>query len=232
MVPVQRIELPTFGLQNRCSTAELNRRIEAIGGSKVSRPLVRSSAARISDLVAKGQNLKNRFDRSRMEKAAFPAAFSERDSRTALLAEMPPAVLAAEQGAGDADKPVAAGVILAAERIGGNRRRRADRTADDAGRDIGGPEAAVVVSAIVAVLPGAIPIGLIADRPDAGSCRCRDFPVPGSGNWRLDSTARSSRDCRRLPAPRRGLRARTQGSLQWREFRIWSLVDSISGCQR
>ena len=31
MVPVERIELPTFGLQNRCSTAELNRRIEAIG---------------------------------------------------------------------------------------------------------------------------------------------------------------------------------------------------------
>jgi hypothetical protein len=29
-VPVERIELPTFGLQNRCSTAELNRRIEAI----------------------------------------------------------------------------------------------------------------------------------------------------------------------------------------------------------
>jgi hypothetical protein len=29
MVPVERIELPTFGLQNRCSTAELNRRIEA-----------------------------------------------------------------------------------------------------------------------------------------------------------------------------------------------------------
>jgi hypothetical protein len=33
--------------------------------------LVRSSAARISDLIAKGQNLKNRFHRSRMETAAF-----------------------------------------------------------------------------------------------------------------------------------------------------------------
>ena len=34
VVPVERIELPTFGLQNRCSTAELNRRIESgsIGG--------------------------------------------------------------------------------------------------------------------------------------------------------------------------------------------------------
>jgi hypothetical protein len=31
MVPVERIELPTFGLQNRCSTAELNRqRLEAM----------------------------------------------------------------------------------------------------------------------------------------------------------------------------------------------------------
>ena len=28
LVPVERIELPTFGLQNRCSTAELNRRLE------------------------------------------------------------------------------------------------------------------------------------------------------------------------------------------------------------
>jgi hypothetical protein len=27
LVPVERIELPTFGLQNRCSTAELNRQI-------------------------------------------------------------------------------------------------------------------------------------------------------------------------------------------------------------
>src|SRR5882757_7291965 len=29
VVPVERIELPTFGLQNRCSTAELNRPIES-----------------------------------------------------------------------------------------------------------------------------------------------------------------------------------------------------------
>ena len=39
MVPVERIELPTFGLQNRCSTAELNRHpidcicLFAMGGS-------------------------------------------------------------------------------------------------------------------------------------------------------------------------------------------------------
>jgi hypothetical protein len=42
-VPVERIELPTFGLQNRCSTAELNRRM-------------RGRAARISDLKGKDQN--------------------------------------------------------------------------------------------------------------------------------------------------------------------------------
>jgi hypothetical protein len=39
MVPVERIELPTFGLQNRCSTAELNRRIEAIGARRKCPPL-------------------------------------------------------------------------------------------------------------------------------------------------------------------------------------------------
>jgi hypothetical protein len=30
LVPVERIELPTFGLQNRCSTAELNRQKEQL----------------------------------------------------------------------------------------------------------------------------------------------------------------------------------------------------------
>jgi hypothetical protein len=32
MVPVERIELPTNGLQNRCSTAELNRRASLFNG--------------------------------------------------------------------------------------------------------------------------------------------------------------------------------------------------------
>jgi hypothetical protein len=32
MVPVERIELPTFGLQNRCSTAELNRPTKPLDG--------------------------------------------------------------------------------------------------------------------------------------------------------------------------------------------------------
>jgi hypothetical protein len=32
-VPVERIELPTFGLQNRCSTAELYRRPQPSGTS-------------------------------------------------------------------------------------------------------------------------------------------------------------------------------------------------------
>jgi hypothetical protein len=37
LVPVERIELPTFGLQNRCSTAELNRlkAIDRIGVGKL-----------------------------------------------------------------------------------------------------------------------------------------------------------------------------------------------------
>jgi hypothetical protein len=39
VVPVERIELPTFGLQNRCSTAELNRlkAIDWIGVSTAGR---------------------------------------------------------------------------------------------------------------------------------------------------------------------------------------------------
>jgi hypothetical protein len=72
---------------------------------------------------------------------------------------MPPAVLAAEPGAGDADKTVAAGV--SSPPIGsGDGSRRADRAADDAGRDIAGQKP-LLSSAVVAVLPGAIPIGLI-----------------------------------------------------------------------
>ena len=40
LVPVERIELPTFGLQNRCSTAELNRRIERISRNADEVPLI------------------------------------------------------------------------------------------------------------------------------------------------------------------------------------------------
>ena len=32
MVPAERIELPTFGLQNRCTTAVLRRHLAQIGG--------------------------------------------------------------------------------------------------------------------------------------------------------------------------------------------------------
>jgi hypothetical protein len=35
MVPVERIELPTNGLQNRCSTAELNRRASLFNGENL-----------------------------------------------------------------------------------------------------------------------------------------------------------------------------------------------------
>ena len=41
-MPVERIELPTFGLQNRCSTAELNRRIVLL--QKLKLPLLRTLA--------------------------------------------------------------------------------------------------------------------------------------------------------------------------------------------
>jgi hypothetical protein len=74
---------------------------------------------------------------------------------------MPPTILAAEPGAGDTDKTVAAGVFLAADRGGGNGSRRADCAADAAGRHIAGPEAAVIVEAVVAIAPGAVLIGLI-----------------------------------------------------------------------
>jgi hypothetical protein len=57
LVPVERIELPTFGLQNRCSTAELNRQIEgASWRAKSATDSADVSAGRISDLPAKGQN--------------------------------------------------------------------------------------------------------------------------------------------------------------------------------
>jgi hypothetical protein len=56
LVPVERIELPTFGLQNRCSTAELNRRMEGIGGGQTSVDSADVSAGRIPDLPVKGQN--------------------------------------------------------------------------------------------------------------------------------------------------------------------------------
>jgi hypothetical protein len=43
MVPVERIELPTFGLQNRCSTAELNRltAIDPIGVGSIAADRIR-----------------------------------------------------------------------------------------------------------------------------------------------------------------------------------------------
>ena len=47
---------------------------------------------------------------------------------------MPPPVLAAEPSAGGADKTVASGVFVAADRGGGDGSRRADRAAHDADR--------------------------------------------------------------------------------------------------
>ena len=63
MVPVERIELPTFGLQNRCSTAELNRQTLSFrypaGARKAPlwSPAIRNRVGgrrQISDLSGKG----------------------------------------------------------------------------------------------------------------------------------------------------------------------------------
>src|SRR5437763_14454992 len=45
LVPVERIELPTFGLQNRCSTAELNRlkAIDRIDAGSIAADRIRMS---------------------------------------------------------------------------------------------------------------------------------------------------------------------------------------------
>ena len=107
MVPVERIELPTFGLQNRCSTAELNR--QAIGARRKyppRRPIFGGSNTR---LVRKELEPQHPLSRTRnMKKAAFQTPFPL--SSACSLAEMPAAVLAAEPRAGDTDKTVAAGI--------------------------------------------------------------------------------------------------------------------------
>jgi hypothetical protein len=69
LVPVERIELPTFGLQNRCSTAELNRltggRDQGIGArtgivALSSEALERQARRQIPELSAKGYSLATR----------------------------------------------------------------------------------------------------------------------------------------------------------------------------
>src|ERR1700675_1287038 len=74
----------------------------------------------------------------------------------ALLAEMLPPILAAEQGPGDADKAVAPGIVTAADRGRGDRGCGAYGAADHAGRDVARPEAAAIVIAVVAVVPAAV----------------------------------------------------------------------------
>jgi hypothetical protein len=148
MVPVERIELPTFGLQNRCSTAELNRRIEAIGARRKYLPHGSIFGRSNTRLVRKGPEPRRNLARHPAHrKGGLPAAISC-SILAALLAEMPPAILAAEPGAGDADKTVAAGIGIAANRSGGDASRCADRIGGDAGCDIPRPEAAVVVPAV------------------------------------------------------------------------------------
>ena len=91
LVPVERIELPTFGLQNRCSTAELNRRIE--GDRRPAKSRLDSadvSAARISDLPAKGQDPGDCF---RLPVCTCPPAvfpFAPRNMRNTQYQARPP----------------------------------------------------------------------------------------------------------------------------------------------
>jgi hypothetical protein len=116
--------------------------------------MVRSSAARIPDLSVKGQNLNATPVHPAYGKSGLPAALSC-SILLASLAEMPPAILAAEPGAGYADKTVASGIFIAADRGGGDD-SRSDRAAD-AGRDIAGPEAAVVAPGCTTNRPTAAP---------------------------------------------------------------------------
>lgn len=113
MVPVERIELPTFGLQNRCSTAELNRRIEAIGARRKYPP----RGADLRRLEYQTWSQRARTSRTAFIASAWKRRLSSRLFQTrfaiVLLAEMLPAVLAAEPGAGDRQN-----------RCGGHRLRR------------------------------------------------------------------------------------------------------------
>ena len=76
---------------------------------------------------------------------------------TALLAEMPSTVFAAEKRAGDADEAVATGIFVAADRVGRKRGCGACGGADRAGGNVSRPEAAASIKAVVAVLPVAAP---------------------------------------------------------------------------
>jgi hypothetical protein len=82
LVPVERIELPTFGLQNRCSTAELNRRIEATGEGKYPPrgPFFGGSNIRLGRKGPEPEELRASLA---YKKGGFPAAFPECDLRPA-----------------------------------------------------------------------------------------------------------------------------------------------------
>jgi hypothetical protein len=58
LVPVERIELPTFGLQNRCSTAELNRQTLEIMPLAVDEA---GSAVKYQSCSARATGSKNRY---------------------------------------------------------------------------------------------------------------------------------------------------------------------------
>ena len=159
MVPVERIELPTFGLQNRCSTAELNRRIEVIGERRYAAGWVRLRRLEYQTCSQRARTSAPALARSNGEKAAcwppFPSLICCLTGR----------------GASGHPRPETRCRGCRQSRCGGHsirrrsdwwrrqppcrprrrRRRLRHRRAS----------AAIVVPAVVAVLPRAIPIGLI-----------------------------------------------------------------------
>jgi hypothetical protein len=157
VVPVERIELPTFGLQNRCSTAELNRRIEGICCPRT-QGWIPSIFRRLEYQTCpqRARTSKPVSILSAHEKGGLPAAFPPHEA-CALLAKMAAAVFAAEIPAGRANKAVLPRIGVAGERRCGYGCCGADRAADDAGGDVARPEAAVLIApAVVAVVPVAV----------------------------------------------------------------------------
>ena len=178
LVPVERIELPTFGLQNRCSTAELNRRIESGLAGQQNTPLYPSIfGGPNTRLARKGPEPQRPLQRGSMDKKATPIASKQKQEPGSEPGSWPPfAVFRSRRpigrGASGHPRPGTRCRGCRRSRCGGDihHRRsgagngcgRADRATDYAGCDITGPEAAIVVPAVIAVAPSAVLIGLIA----------------------------------------------------------------------
>ena len=98
LVPVERIELPTFGLQNRCSTAELNRQtMDEIVRShpgrscRFCRPKCgrREARRQIPDLLAKGYSDEKPLQASDNGAGCYHRAMESRRSQRRAAAKLP-----------------------------------------------------------------------------------------------------------------------------------------------